>query len=151
MSCLRTRSWVAWVSIFRNKRAINVKSHFVSVHINLKALGFSMDLFIFLFFFLLLDIFFIYISNVIPFPSSPLPGAPSPTTHCRLPALAFLYTRASSLDRTKDLFSHWCPIDKAILCYICGWSHGSLHVYSRWWFSPWELWGNWLVDIVVLK
>ena len=42
--------------------------------------------------------------------------------------------------------------DKAILCYICGWSHGSFHVYSLgWWFSPWELWGFWLVDIVVLS
>lgn len=48
MSCLRTRSWVAWVGIFLNKRARNVKSHFVSVHINLKALGFfNMDLFTF--------------------------------------------------------------------------------------------------------
>jgi hypothetical protein len=25
--------------------------------------------------------------------------------------------------------------DKAILCYICCWSHGSLHVHSGWWFS----------------
>ena len=41
-------------------------------------------------------------------------------------------------------------LDKAILCYICGWSHGSLHVYPGWWFSPRELWGYWLVHIVVL-
>jgi hypothetical protein len=39
--------------------------------------------------------------------------------------------------------------DKAILCYICGWSHGSLHVYSGWWFTPWKFWGYWLVHIVV--
>ena len=37
--------------------------------------------------------------------------------------------------------------DKAILCYMCSWSHGSLHV--GWSFSSWELWGVWLVDIVV--
>ena len=38
---------------------------------------------------------------------------------------------------------------KAILCYICSWSLESLFVYSCWWFSPWELWGYWLVHIVV--
>ena len=37
--------------------------------------------------------------------------------------------------------------DKAILCYIYSWSYGSLF---GWWFSPWELWGIWLVDIIVL-
>jgi hypothetical protein len=26
--------------------------------------------------------------------------------------------------------------DNAILCYIGGCSHGSLHVYSGWWFIP---------------
>jgi len=35
--------------------------------------------------------------------------------------------------------------NNAVLCYICRWSHGSLHVYSGWWFSPWELWGGGLV------
>ena len=32
---------------------------------------------------------------------------------------------------------------------FCGWSHGSLHVYFGWWFSPWDLWEYWLVHIVV--
>ena len=41
-------------------------------------------------------------------------------------------------------------LNKAILHYICSWNHGSLHVYSGWWFSPWELWWVWLVDVVVL-
>ena len=40
--------------------------------------------------------------------------------------------------------------DKDILCYICGWSHGSLCVLFRWWFNLWNLWGIWLVDIIVL-
>ena len=40
--------------------------------------------------------------------------------------------------------------NKAILSYICSWSHESYHVFFDWWFSPWELWGYWLVHIVVL-
>ena len=62
---------------------------------------------------------------------TPLPASmkvmPRPPTHSCLITLAFLYTRASSFHRTKDL-----PLmpDKAILCYICSWSHGFLHVYS---------------------
>ena len=39
--------------------------------------------------------------------------------------------------------------NKAIICYICSWSHGSLHVYSGCLFSPWELWGYWLLYIVL--
>ena len=39
--------------------------------------------------------------------------------------------------------------DKAILCYICGWSHRSLHELFGWWFNLWELQGLWLVDIVL--
>jgi hypothetical protein len=46
--------------------------------------------------------------------------------------------------------------DKDILCYMFGWSHGLLHVYSGWWFSPGSSeWGSggweevWLVDIVL--
>jgi hypothetical protein len=40
---------------------------------------------------------------------------------------------------------------KAILCYICGWSHGSLHVYSLvGGLVPGSSGEVWLVDIVVL-
>jgi len=75
-----------------------------------------------------------------PFPVSP-PQPPHPfplpcfyedaplSIHSHLPALTFPYTGASSLHRTKGLPSHLMP-DKAILCYICGWSHGKLHVCS---------------------
>jgi hypothetical protein len=72
------------------------------------------------FFLLLLDIVFIYISNIIPFPSShplensypilPPPASmrvfPHPPTYSLLPTLAFLYTGASSLHRTKSLSSY---------------------------------------------
>jgi hypothetical protein len=66
----------------------------------------------------LLSIFFIYISDVIAFPgfpsriflSHPIPlllwGCPHPLTHSQIPVLAFSNTGASSLHRTKDLFSH---------------------------------------------
>jgi hypothetical protein len=88
-----------------------------------------------IFFFFLLDIFLIYISNVIPFPGPPLPlpmpspsscfyeGAPPPThlpTHSRLPALPFSSTGASSLHRTKGLFSHWCLTRPFSDTYVAG-------------------------------
>jgi hypothetical protein len=121
----------------------------------------------FFFFFLILklDIFFIYISYVISFPSNLPPGNPlshtvfpclyegvppptHPLTHSQLPtfpspALGHL----SSLHRTKDLsFYRWQgrPLLHMQLepCVLLGW-----------WLSPWELWGRGgvcLVDIVVL-
>jgi hypothetical protein len=74
----------------------------------------------FSFFYFLLDIFFIYISNVITIPgfhsqkpAIPLPlplllwGCLLPTPHSCLPALAFPYTGALSLHRIKGLSSHW--------------------------------------------
>ena len=70
-------------------------------------------LFVCLFVCLLLDIFFIYISNVIPFPhfcfKTPYSLPPTPVsqpTHSRFLVLAFPYTGASSLPRSKGLFSH---------------------------------------------
>jgi hypothetical protein len=93
--------------------------------------------------FLLLDIFVTYISNVffyfpgLPFGNSlsytPPPASKRvllhPPTHSHLPALAFLlhwrieHTQAQGL--LLPLMSN-----KAILCYICSQSHGSLHVYT---------------------
>ena len=61
--------------------------------------------------FFLLDIFLIYISNVIPFPGFPskkYPLPPHQPTHSYFLALAFPYTGAQSLQRTKGLSSHWC-------------------------------------------
>ena len=69
-------------------------------------------------FFFKLAILFIYISNVIVFPgfssrnplSHPLTASMrvllNPPTHSHITALAFSYTGASSLPRTKDLSSY---------------------------------------------
>jgi hypothetical protein len=90
--------------------------------------------------------YFIYFSNIIPFlrfPSkTPYPILPSPTsmrlflhppTHSLPPSLppASLFWHSTTL-------GHWAlqdqgpllPLRSYILCYICGWSHGSLHVYT---------------------
>ena len=113
-------------------------------------------------FFLLLDIFFIYISNVNPFPSPPkgnplfhqpsscfYEGVPPPTYPLLPPhpGIPLHWDIEPSQDQRPLL-----PLmpNKAILYYICSLSHGLLHVYSGWWFSPWELWVVWLIDIVVL-
>lgn len=80
------------------------------------------ELFPFFFFFFFLKIgYFIYFSNVIPFPGSPsgsplfhplspcfYEGALSPTHFCLL-ILAFPYSGALSLHRAKGLSSHWWP------------------------------------------
>jgi hypothetical protein len=114
----------------------------------------------------LLDIFFIYISNVIPFPGPtpleppilPPPPAsmrvfPHSSTHPLLPPHPRIpYTRATSLHRTKTLFSHWCLRRPSSATYAVG-PCVPPYVLLGWWFSPWELGVGrvWLVDIVVLS
>ena len=63
---------------------------------------------------------------------NPPPLSPSPCSlTCPLllpyPGIPLHWGREASQDQGPllSLMSH-----KAILCYICGWSHGSLHVYS---------------------
>jgi hypothetical protein len=91
-------------------------------------------------FFLKLDIFFIYISNAIPFPGFPPENPYSishpcfymdvlPLTHpLRLPALAFYYIGALSIHRSKGLSSYWCPtmfathMAGAVGPYMCTWA-----------------------------
>ena len=67
--------------------------------------------------------------TLIPSPSASMRVLPYPPTHSHLTALAFPYTGASSLHRTKGPLLPLMSI-KAILCYVCGWSHRSLHMYS---------------------
>ena len=109
---------------------------------------------VFIFFFL--DIFFIYISNVIPFPSfpsenplSPFPSPYSPTHPLPLPGPGIPLHRGIELSQDQGSLLP-LMIDKAIFCYICSRSHGSLHVYS-WAGSlvPGSSKGYWLVHIVV--
>ena len=91
-------------------------------------------------FLLLLHIFFIYISNVIPFPAFPsenplshplcfYEGVPPPTHPLSIPSSGI--PLHWGIEPSKDL-GPLLPLmsDKAILCYICGWSHVSLLVYS---------------------
>ena len=97
--------------------------------------------FFFFFSFLSLDIFFTYISNVTQFPVSPLENPipfPSPCLyesaplpmHPLLPSCPGipLYWSIKPPQDQEPLL----PLisNKAILCYICSQSHGSLHLYS---------------------
>ena len=66
-----------------------------------------------IYFYFLLDIFFIYISNIIPFPSflsenplSPRSSPCSPSYPLPLLVLAFPYTGTQNLHSTKGLSSH---------------------------------------------
>jgi hypothetical protein len=85
-----------------------------------------------------------------PIPPASMTVFPDPLTHSHLLWMAFSYIGASSLHRTKGLFSHWCLT-----------SHPLLHMRLESWFPPcelfggwfslWKLWEIWLVDIVVLS
>jgi len=67
----------------------------------------------------------------LPSPSSLLLWRFSPTTHPlppHCPSIPLHWSIDPSQDQRPSL-----PLmpDKAILCYICSWSHGLIHVYSR--------------------
>ena len=85
---------------------------------------------------LLLDIFFIYISNVIAFPSFPCENPPSsppspcsPTHLLQLPGPGLLTNWG--IEPLQD-HEPLLPLmtDQAILCYICSQSHEPHHVFS---------------------
>jgi hypothetical protein len=107
-----------------------------------------------------LDITFIYISNVIPFPDLPPPWNP----HLILPPLVLWQcsnTHPPTPTSPPLITLHWAikwvfiepknspPIDAwqgyPLLCMKL-----EPCVFPCWWLSPWEFWGVWLVDIVVL-
>jgi hypothetical protein len=80
--------------------------------------------------------------------SIPAPPAQQPTHSC-FPVLASPYTEASSLHRAKGLSSHRYPTRSSSATYAAGAMSLSMCTHIDWWFSPWELWRFWLVDIVV--
>jgi hypothetical protein len=83
---------------------------------------------------LLLDIFFIYILNVIPFPGFPSKKHPPPLfpllTNPPIPASLRWYSH--TLVHRVFIGQRASPPtdDQVILCYICSWSHESHHVCS---------------------
>lgn len=91
-------------------------------------------------FFLFYRIFYVFTFQMLspfPVPSSPVPPPPDsmrilplPPTHSHLTTLAFipLYW-GNEPSQDQELLLLLMP-DKAILCYICDWSYGSLHVFS---------------------
>ena len=85
-------------------------------------------------------IYFIYISNVTPFPGFPTRN-PHPMPRTPASIMLFLHPHTpDSLSWHSSTLGHQATQNQgpvlplmpniAILCYICGWSHGSLHVYS---------------------
>jgi hypothetical protein len=103
----------------------------------------------------LLDILFIYISNIIPFPSfpsenpisTPPPPAPQLThTHSQSWHYPILGHRTFTRPRASP------PMDDRLghpLLYIQLESQVPPCVFFDWWFSSKELWGYWLVHIDV--
>jgi hypothetical protein len=131
----------------------------VSLSLTSGHLSFLSFFFFLLYCIFLFNIFFIYISNVIPFPrfsprntlSLPPPlllwgGSP---TYTHLPTLAFLYTGALSLHRTKGPSCHWCLTRPSSMCDS---SHGLLDVYSLvGGLVPWNSGGSgWLILLFFL-
>jgi hypothetical protein len=126
-----------------------------------------MNIFVFFLFFLFYWIFLIYISNIIPLSDYPTWNPPS-----HHPSACFYEGFPTSTHPLPPYHPHiplhWgvkpsrhqgslLPLmpDKAILCYICGWRHGSLHMYSLLGGLVQTLgnrgggWGVCLVDIAV--
>ena len=95
---------------------------FVHSFLSVSPKDINFSLFYFVCFFL--DIFFTYISNVIPFS-----GFCSPTHPLPLPSSGVPLHSGIKLSQDQGPV---LPLmtNKAILCCICSWSHGFLHVYS---------------------
>ena len=91
-------------------------------------------------------------------PGNPISHPPSPCFHEGAPLTSYPLlppclgiTLHWDIKPSQDQSTHLLLMSqKVILCYVWRWSHGSLHVYSGWWFSPWEIWGAWMADILVL-
>jgi hypothetical protein len=99
------------------------------------------------------DIFFIYISNVFPFPGlslrTPLSRPPSPCLYegaPHLPALTFPYTGASKPLRPKGCSSNWCSTRPPSATYEAGAMGPNSLVFK----SPRSSRMVWLVDTVAI-
>ena len=66
---------------------------------------------------------------------------PKPPTQTRPPRFHIPQHWGIELSQDQGILLPLMPY-KAILYYICRWSHGSLHVYSLVGGSPWELGGG---------
>jgi hypothetical protein len=99
------------------------------------------------YFSLLLDIFFIYISNVNPFPGlpseNPYPihstSAHQPTHFC-FSVLVFPYTGTSNALKPKGLSSHWCPTSPSSATYAAGAMGSSM--CTLWWRCRDKVWSR---------
>ena len=65
-----------------------------------------------------------------PFPFASMRVLPNPSIHSLLTVLAFPYSGASSLHRTKGLPFFSLMPNQTVLFYRCSQSHGLTHVYS---------------------
>ena len=94
------------------------------------------------------------------FPVSP-PQAPYPLfpplyrglshllSHSCHSGLVFSYPGSSNIHRTKAFPFQWCQKSQSSATYPAR-AMGNPCVLFGWWFSPWEHWEVWLVDIAVL-
>ena len=107
------------------------------------------------FIFFLVDFFFISFANVIYFPSFPsknslslpIPLAHQPTDSYFL-TLAFPYTWAYNLHRTKDLYSHWWPTRLSSATYAA--KAMSANMCFLWSFFAWQIKrASYIVQIVL--
>jgi hypothetical protein len=107
-------------------------------------------------YFILLDIFFICISNFIPFPHFP---SQNPSIQFPVPLLTSPTTPASLSWNSPILGDQAFTRPRASPLIDVPPGHPLLHMQLKpwallvcsfgWWFSPWELWGYWLAHIVV--
>jgi hypothetical protein len=71
----------------------------------------------------------------------------NPLTNSCLTAPASPYSGALSFHRTKGLPSHWGQIrSSSATVQLEAWIPP--RVLFGWWFSPWELWEDWLVNVL---
>jgi hypothetical protein len=82
-----------------------------------------------------------------PFPLWGCSSTHLPTPAC-LTAPTSPYAGASSLHRTKGLPFQWCQIRQSSATYVSR-AMIPLCILFGWWFSLWEVWVVWLVDIVL--